>query len=172
MTNDKLQDILRKLKALADKGIEGEKENAEKALRRLADKHGIDLSTLDDDARSFYEFNVKKHPALFYQIAANVLATKQWRTYKVGKTRGIECTKYQAIEIEAKYDFYCKEYDKDLKVFYKAFVHKNDLGVSVQSDDEPKELTREQKEEELRVSWMMEGLERKKYHKQLSHNNE
>ena len=47
MKNEKYLELARKLKALADKGIDGEKYNAQKQLDKIMKKYGIRMEDLE-----------------------------------------------------------------------------------------------------------------------------
>jgi hypothetical protein len=78
------------------------------------------------------------------------------------------CTPAQHAEIYMKFDFYWKVYQSDLKIFYKAFIQRNELYSKPSEDEdddiEPRELT----EEEKRMLEMMMGLSKHTMHKRLN----
>lgn len=182
--NDKLLETAKKLKALSDRGVGGEKENAIQMLERFMQKHGITAEMIEGRI-------VKKHyvylepmfeKRFFYQICANVLGgsvsmihyryklTKK-QIYK-GKDRyGIECTDAEFIEIEAKHEFYFKHFLDELDLFRSAFIQKNKLYQKVENDSddiEQPELSLEEKQKLFKIVNMMQGMERKVFVKQLS----
>ena len=66
-------ELAKKLKALADKGIGGEKVNAEKMLNDLLKKHNITIEDVEGEKTENYFFKVKPEDSnLFIQIVKRV----------------------------------------------------------------------------------------------------
>lgn len=138
--------LAKKLKALAERGVGGEKINAEKMLRDLMRKHDISDSDLSSDCRSFMTFKMKVHQRTFYiQIIIFVMGvdTKTYSTRGSRTKVHVECTEMQYIEIAATFNYFWSEYEKDLDVFYSAWIQKNRLipsdgGYMSEEDVDPK----------------------------------
>lgn len=181
---DKLLETAKRLKALSDRGIDGEKENAITMLFRFMEKHGITSEMIEGRI-------VKKHSIFlepmfekrfFRQICANVLGggfKMIEYTYKqskarvnVGKNRyGIECTDAEFIEIGAKHEFYFKHFLHELDIFRSAFIQKNKIYQKQDDndgDDEEQELTLEERQRLFKVANIMQGIDAKTFLKQLS----
>lgn len=74
MANEKLLILARKLKALADKGIDGEKQNAIKMLENFMSKHDIKPEDIEDDIKKERCFKVEDRQYIFWQqIVASVI---------------------------------------------------------------------------------------------------
>lgn len=56
--------LLKKVRALAEHGVGGEAENAEKLLARMMKKYGISEEELDEETRVFSPRNGRKRPPL------------------------------------------------------------------------------------------------------------
>ena len=56
MMDQKKIDLLKKLKTLAEQGIGGEKETAQKKLEQLMQKYNVEEQELSDDVVERYEF--------------------------------------------------------------------------------------------------------------------
>ena len=54
--DDKKKQLLNKLKALAERGVGGEKETAQRKLQELMEKYEIDENDLSDDKKEKYQF--------------------------------------------------------------------------------------------------------------------
>lgn len=170
-------DLAKKLKALADKGEGGEATNAAEMLQRLCEKHGIDLSSLDEEIKRERRFSIPDiefEIKFFVQIVASVIGRsfdiggyrlKKYEPKKGYATQVIEMTDAQYIEVEAKYEFYRKRYEEDFKIFYRAFIHRNDLGVK--SEGPEKEYTDEELRELRKVFELAQSLDKHRLHKQL-----
>jgi len=127
---NKATELAKKLKALAERGIGGEKINAEIALKRLLKKHNISLEDIEEETKYRRYIKVpKSKEKLFHQICANVLG-RDFSVYGNPRKPGfsiIDLSNSDFLEIEAKYKFYLKCYQEELDVFYLAFVQKNNL---------------------------------------------
>lgn len=77
------KDLLRKLKALAEKGVGGEKINAQKKLEALMQKNGITEDELDEETAIECLFNISgiRERRLLMQIIYKVLEASQISTY-------------------------------------------------------------------------------------------
>lgn len=113
--DEKTMQRMRKLQALAERGVGVEKNAAEKMLQKMMEKNGI--RSLDELQSEKYEYvlfpyNGKYEKKLLKQCIYNVLTATGDRTYYriKGKRQklGIYCTEAQKIEIQMKFDLYRK----------------------------------------------------------------
>lgn len=164
-------------KALADRGVDGEKANAEDRLRYLMEKHGITEDDLEDAASRVYfvRYKTDYERRLLYQLsykyngpghASGCVGTYTGRSRK---KVAIDCTPAQYIEIEADYEFYRAAFAEEMELFYEAFLHKNNLfpppelaGSSGEYDDDF-DLVRLGK-----MQAMMEGIDRRTRNKAIT----
>ena len=132
-------ELAKKLKALAERGIDGEKQTAEKMLSALLKKHKITIEEIEDEKLEKYYFKLEtgEHD-LWHQIIKQVnyyikcygeFPKKLIKELELGGNYMIECTATNYIEIEAKYSFYKRLYNDELDIFYSAFLKANDLLV-------------------------------------------
>lgn len=127
MAETRREGILRKLKALADRGVGGEQMNAEALLNRMMEKYGVTEEELSDDVRTKCEF---RYGGMFGrnlmdQIIVMVCGRGTClykRAYSRENITVAYCTKAERLEIEAAYSFYRRTLDKGLKTYYDAFV--------------------------------------------------
>ncbi len=131
--NEKILELAKKLKALADKGIDGEKDNALTMLKRLMTKHNISMEMIEENFVKEHEFYIEFADYKFWrQIVSNIMGRTS-TSYKPAELRKkkrhyyVECTPAQAIEIQAKFDFYSTAWKKDLEIFYSAFIQKKQI---------------------------------------------
>ena len=115
---------IKKLQALAERGVGGEKTTAQKKLAKLLKDNGI--NSLDELQKEEYEYTIfsyngKHEIKLLRQCMYKVMGAKSDRTaYKPYGRRqkiGIYCTKAQKIEIELEFEFY-------RNVFYEEYVER------------------------------------------------
>lgn len=180
---DKKIELAKKIKALADRGIGGEKVNAQKLLEDLLKRHNINLDDVDNEKRETYFFTLlpgESHNLLF-QIAGKV--NKKIKTYgrvpedkiKELSLKGnyfVECTLAEYIEIEAMYGLYKPLYKKELDVFFYAFCTANNLLID---PDEPKsiyDMTDEERDDWYRAQEISNNIMVQEFKKQLKSQNE
>lgn len=164
-------ELLKKIKALADGGVGGEKTNAEKKLREMMNKLGLTEEDLEEEkivTRIFETGNLKVNKNLFGQIAASVIEdVKIYGSTVSKKIRLIDCTVAQQVEIEAKFAFYKTRYKHDLETFYLAFIQRNRLWPKYSKDQEQKEMTPKEEAKWVKAQMMSEGLDKHHYRKQI-----
>ncbi|MBK7362717.1 MAG: hypothetical protein IPJ01_10515 [Micavibrio sp.] len=169
-------DLAKKLKALADRGVDGEKTNAEAMLNSLMKKHNITIEEIEGEELLDFFFKIEKIDYKFLnQIIKHVNHTiKCYGEFpkdviKKHNLRGnymINCTSSEYIEIEAKYSFYKKLYEEEVDVFYTAFLTANSLLIDI-PDREDKEMTLEDYENWKRVNEMSKKIKVGQFNKQL-----
>jgi len=173
---NKVIELAKKLKALADKGIGGEKTNAETLLKKFLKKHNLSIDDIENKTEySHYYFKAKGINAhLLNQIAKRVrYDMRVFDVYKFawknkGGNIGIECTVAEYIEVEAMYELYKPLYASELKIFYKAFLMANDLLARPPETKKASDLTKEELKEYLRQSAMASNIDSKTFRKQLT----
>ena len=171
------EELLRRLervKALAERGVGGEKENAEALLNRLMAKYGISEEDIEDTAERdyFIRYHNFWERKLIVQIAykhlgnghcCGTVGTQSGRPYK---KICVTCTPAQYFEIEADFEFYKAAWEEELAIFYSAFISKNDifppLELASPSDDDEIDLVRLEK-----VRAIMSGIDRRTRSKAL-----
>ena len=166
MSDDKRKELLKKLQALADRGVGGEKDAAKAKLDRLIKKYGIDMAELDDDREEPKEFRYhtkqerKLLLQLFYKIVPNWTEKLFTLSYGAGSktTLGIYCTKAQAIQIEVEYDFYRQLWEEEQEFFLNCFIQKHSIFSMNPKDAKESTLTRE---EQMRMASIINGLQDK-----------
>lgn len=158
---EKVLEKLGKLKALAERGVGGEKETALRKYEELCEKYGIS----DDEAENalnevethWFSYSTPLEEELltqiFYKVTGSPVHYQYKGMYSRRKRRGCDCTKVEAAEIDLLFSFYREEMKKELKVFMIAFKQKNHLYPEESArcykeyDGPEKEMT----EEELRM---------------------
>lgn len=146
---DSKQELLKKIKTLAEQGAGGEKINAQRMLSVLMKKYGITDADLDDDKLIPCEFRCKTdtEETLLKQTIYKV--TNQVKIYGFARRRtgrtikhliGCECTQAQKIEIEFLFDFYKRVYAKDVALFLEAFIQKHCIFGQLPEDEEPQKI--------------------------------
>lgn len=172
---ERIHAIAKKLHALAERGVDGEKANAEKVLAAFLKKHNLKLDDLLGEQKTRRWFKVSKtKDKFFHQVAASVLGVK-FSTFTRPSLKGmvgIDLTAEEFVEVESRFDFYWRAYQEDLEVFYSAFIQRNKLYAKpsddeLREDSEEKPLSLEQKQKLFKTQMMMQGIERRTHRKQL-----
>lgn len=129
--DEKTQARIKKLQALAERGVGGEKETAARKLQELLEKNGI--SSVEELAQDEYIFTLFSYNGvlgrkLLSQCIYKVMGYDSDRTqYKPAHTRqkiGVYCTKAQKLEIELEYEFYERLFEEQQELFLSAFIQK------------------------------------------------
>ena len=162
-------ELLKKIKALADQGVDGERESAQTLLARLMEQYGISETELEEERRetAWFPYSQETERRLLNQIIYMVTGAGGFGcvgTYSGRKRKkmGTECTAAERLEIEANYAFFRAAMEEELEIFYSAFACKNNL---FPSEDKAKprdieELSPEEKDRYMKVGLMAEGMER------------
>ena len=170
MVTDKILKLARKLNTLAERGLGGEKENAQRQLERIMKQYGLSYDDINGTEIISQVFKVGNYRKLFIQVVVSISSDIKIFGYKGTKAKMIlDCTAEQMIEVHSKFEFYKKAYQREFKnyenTFFSAFVQKNKL----YSNEEPEEkkLTPEELKRLIKVFSLAEELEENNYYKQL-----
>ena len=154
--------LLKKIRALAERGVGGEADNAEEILRRLMEKYGVSEDELDEveRRRHDFEYHGKEQETLLRQVVYKVTGGYAYNlVYRASgrrvKTRlGADCTAAEKVEIEFLFDFYTRLWERERAAFLSAFIQKHRI-FAIRDDIEPKEVSRE---ELLKMQALMLGM--------------
>ena len=155
-------EIVKKLKALSDRGIDGEKENATKLLNKLMEKYGISEEELEQPQTKTVWITLKNNAEI--RICSQILYA-YFNDAKLWKRRGcrtkywIELTPAQEIEFKYMLQIYLDSFYKEQDILIYAFVQKNKIFPTDSPVSYLEDLTPEEKEKTLRASLMQEGME-------------
>ena len=176
---------LAKLKALADGGVGGERENAARLLEEVAARHGVDLGCLEESEKE------REHPVEFKRgwrfdllcQLCGVLRVEQYGDPRANhcmvwtRRRGrsivetfVICTDSQFVEVMAKFEVLARDYERQLGAFYRAFCQANDLLVPREIDG--RRPSKKELEDALLASQVAMGIEKSKLHKQIEGSRE
>lgn len=163
---EKRNALLKKLKTMMERGgTKGERDNAEFMLKKLLAKHGMTMEDLEIEVVDvrLLKYKDELHQKFIHQIIGNVMGSiDTWTHKRLKKTIIFESTLVEFIEIEAKVDFFFRDYIRQRQMFYKAYIQKNELFKK--SDGPAQEVSQEEYEELIR---MMQGIEKKIFRTQV-----
>ena len=154
--------LLKKIRALAERGVGGEADNAEEILRRLMEKYGVSEDELDEEERRRHDFEYhgKEQEKLLRQVVYKVTGGYAYNlVYRASgrkvKTRlGADCTAAEKVDIEFLFDFYTRLWERERDAFLSAFIQKHRI-FTIRDDIEPQEVSRE---ELLKMQALMLGM--------------
>ncbi len=177
-------DQLKKVKALVESGVDGERDNAKTLLDKLLKKYKISLDELVTEETKEYKFkftNDWEKKILIQCIAKFASNVKKYSNFltKKGKIQkniiSVELTKMQFLDVKSSTKYYVSLYKKELELFYLAFISKHNI-FSEKSENEKEEDSESSlsNEDIMAICNMMAGLSDKTYiptRKQLSQSN-
>jgi hypothetical protein len=171
-------ELAKKMKALAEKGVGGEKLNAQRMLEMLLKKHNLTIEDIEGKKQDNYFFNLNNNEhQLWYQIVKSVnpeiKCYGKFPRYHIQQNRlqgnySIVCTLSEYIEIEAKLSVYQRLYKEELNIFYHAFCTANNLLITPKEPISTDDLTPEDRETLHRVREVAKNIRREEYRKQIT----
>jgi len=169
------QELIKKIKALADGGVGGEKENAQKLLAELMLKYNITEEEIAEETVKDFDFKIPKLfkareliSQVIYSVVGNeVEEEKGLYTYGIKKNKYIiKCTAAEFLEIKAKYNFYLHYLKIESDRFYNAFVQANKIFPPPNKKCEEKQKFF-MSDEDLKMLELAERLEKHEYRLQI-----
>lgn len=154
--------LLKKIRALAEHGVGGEAENAEKLLARMMKKYGISEAELDEETRVRHDFTYHggEEKKILKQVVYKVTGGYTYELVytasgrKVRTQLGADCTPAEKVEIEYLFDFYKRLWEKEKDAFLAAYIQKHRI-FAIRADIEPQEMSLE---ESIKMSAIMRGM--------------
>lgn len=171
------EELLKKIKALAERGVGGEKESAQVLLDRLMKKYGVTESDLEAERveTAWFRYRDEMERRILNQVIYMVTGKTSFgcigrHTNRPRKERGVDCTAAERLEIEANYEFFKEAIKQEFEVFFTAFCSKNRLypresKVPAKSADD---LTPEEKDRIFKAELMKQGMERHTLRKMIA----
>lgn len=158
---DKKIEVIKKLKELADRGIGGEKENAELLLKKYMKKYDISEDEIINDEEKEVYIDLRNEIEL--RLASQILYAffDKAPLYKINNTKIKYYTKLlvsQEIEFRYMYSVYLESFKKQELIFYRAFINKNRIFPKEANTDMNK-VSKEEQEEMIKASMMQSGIE-------------
>lgn len=159
---DKIVDKLKGIKALAERGIDGEKTAALNLLDKLMTKYNITDSDLEkeDTNLEFFKFENELHRKLISQIIYMILGdVEMYRQKYKYKQIAVYCTKAECLEIKICIEFYWRAFNEEMELFYFAFLEKNSLFPTPEKAGNVSEI-KLSSNDMLKLNYLMEGMEK------------
>lgn len=180
METNRIKERLLKMYALATKGVDGERDAAQRFLDENLKKYGLTIEDLIKDTKDkekIYWFKVKDRyqRKLLCQIyGAFIAKTQTYSSYGSGEKFdiGFKVTKKQYIELSLMFDFYQsqwkKEFEKQKEMMFMAFISKHK--ISLKSVD-VSEMSIEEIKKASRICDMMHDMDDVSFNKQIGTGN-
>lgn len=170
---EKVLEKLGKIKALAERGVGGEKETALRMYEELCRKYDISEdeaeAALAQLEKRWFSYSTQLEEELLLQIFYKVTGSGEsyiyTGKYSRRKKRGCVCTALEAAEIELLFGFYREEMKRELEAFMIAFKQKNNLfpdktaRAYKEYDGPERELTEEEKRKYKKAAFMRQFMD-------------
>lgn len=180
---------IRKLQALAERGVGGEATNAKILLSALCEKYGIDESKLDEEEKQWYEFEMRTSvQKLFLQLYVSVYGTterylKEVELWKRGCKKIVKCkfTRAEYIEFSQMWEWHRKNYLAERKrmreLFQIAYYDKFKMYASETCDEYEAKRSKKKDsdltmEDILAINMMAAACKNKSFYKQIGEAND
>lgn len=180
---------IRKLQALAERGVGGEATNAKILLSALCEKYGIDESKLDEEEKQWYEFEMRTSvQKLFLQLYVSVYGTterylKEVELWKRGRKKIVKCkfTRAEYIEFSQIWEWHRKNYLAERKhmreLFQIAYYDKFKMYASETCDEYEAQRSKKKDndltmEDILAINMMAAACKNKSFYKQIGEAND
>jgi hypothetical protein len=173
MENNKA-DILKKLekiKALAERGVGGEKADAMRMYEELKRKYEISSEDIAEQSleKRWFSYKTELEKNLFAQVAYKVTGDgtcyQYTGKYARRKKIGVICTEIEAAEIQLLFNFYRNEMKKELETFFTAFVLGNDLypdeTARAYKEENKRDLTEDEINHYRKANYLAEFMDKK-----------
>ena len=197
MDLEQIKERLAKMKALAERGVGGERDAADRLLREIAAKHGISLDDIESEVEREHIVNIRKswQRQIFVQLLG-LMSIEQYGDRYADKlslfkrnqyvqTRGrtsrgrmrrrtvvcyyTVCTDAQWLEVTAKYAVLCADYERQIKAFPLAFLMRNDLLMPFNPNG--KKPSAKEEEQYCTAAALAYGIWKSRLNKQLEMND-
>lgn len=168
MIDKRMMRRLKKVLALAERGIGGEKENAKTILTRLLAKYKLSLADIMNDndeeviIKSYHFYKARDKKLLFqlYSKLKNVNVVTYF--YGDGTFVKFKLTKLEHVELREMFTYYKQLFNEELDIIVAAFIRRHQLWSNVPSENSDEEVERDH-EREMRIAMMAAGFKKSQY---------
>lgn len=183
MAKDRIIELGRKLLALAQRGVGGERENAQSMLDAFLEKHGLTMTDIEPETRTrrivtAVSADIKQ---MFINFCASIVGHKVVINRCVGRGYwAVEMNDAEWADFSERWPIYKKELKaeilrkkrqqkRELELVAKAFISKHNLYSTDREDDGEVSLpTAEELEEILEMLRIREKMKDLTFHKKLN----
>jgi hypothetical protein len=125
MSREKAIKLAKKLKALADRGVEGERDNARERLEKLLKEYGLEEYQLSDTLKTFERTTLNEGSVILERIIKFVKPDAQIniKTIKTKIIIEVELTDIEHRQIKQRYKFFWRAYNRERSSLLTAFFN-------------------------------------------------
>lgn len=158
MIPESILDKLKKIRALATSGIDGERTAAAERLAALCRKHGVNPDDLIAETPKPHVWKFRGDDITLLTQVVVMICDRTDIANNIGAKRQVFwITPAEAIDVNAAVDHFRKEWRKVRKDALKAFIQRNNIFGGESSDREP---SPEELEEMIKIAKMAAAQER------------
>lgn len=170
---ENINEKIKKLRELVERGIDGEAENAQRLLNAIIEKYGIKINEIDEEKEKCYSFYHKNQNerTLILQIIAVIKNTQKVTSFSKNNDRRhiyFELTQSQYICACELIDWHVKqmrkEFDEMKRLFSTSYICKHNLYPEIDKGENPPD------KDSQKVMAIADAMSEEKYHKQLGYN--
>lgn len=172
-----ITNTMKHLLELSKRGVDGEKQNAEKLLKKLMKKYNISEEDLTKEELKKHDirFKNKWQEVLISQVLYMINPNRNVYKYtnRKAKISIIEVTDAEFIEWKYTYDVYCKAFEEELEIFTMAFIQKNNIFPKEvpENKKDTKKPTGDEYFKLLKAAAMAQGIDHTTIRKGLGNGN-
>jgi hypothetical protein len=129
MIDSRLLELANKINSMANHGTENERIVASSKLKKLMGQHGIQLSDLDNNERERIPIKYKYgQEIILCQCCMKILGKDTEILFHKRKNLMFPfCTQSEFLKIKSIFDYFWEIYNKEISIFRKAFILKNNI---------------------------------------------
>lgn len=173
---ESIKNKLKKLLLLAERGVQGEAENARRLLEKLCKEYDVSIEELlDENQMKIYRFDIGRNAiykdlfAQCYCKVAQKISLSYWKAPKRNQIL-VKMTALQYAELTSLFEWHKANFNEDLEDMKKniliAYCRKHHLHSDAKIDND-RELTADDRERLIKIMFMQESLNDNQYHKLL-----
>lgn len=159
---DSVIERLKKLLALAERGVGGEAVNARELLDAAMQRHGISMDRLCDDVKRecSWPYKAAWERDLLVQVIFCVCGAEA-AVFRVRFSQEVcvRCTVEQRIEIDVLWHAHRKRFAEEQKIFFDAYIHAQRLFARDDKRRMDRKLSAEEENRLDRMARMMMGID-------------
>ena len=159
---------LKKIQALAESGIEGERVNAQRLLDELLAKYNVSLEELagGQTFRTEFRYRTAAERKLLAQIVMKVCSTRKVKHHPgTGDIQVFYLTRAQAADVGDAYTHYKAELKRSLDDVLSALCYRHNLFAPDEEGDEAVKPSAEAEARAQRIISLMRGMDTKDWKK-------